>query len=155
MQSVAEGGILMVTATDMAVLCGNNGETCWTKYGSYPIHRPYCHEMGVRILLGCIEQHAARWVPWAGASQGALLALLSWCGFAVARLGGGRAGKCSVVQLGSHTRSGPAVCSCGAAAAKAAAEPFCPVPTARPPLPLLAGTSATSCPCCPSAWTST
>ncbi len=60
-QSVAEGGILMVTATDMAVLCGNNGETCWTKYGSYPIHRPYCHEMGLRILLGCIEQHASRW----------------------------------------------------------------------------------------------
>ncbi len=25
-QSVADGGLLMVTATDMAVLCGNNGE---------------------------------------------------------------------------------------------------------------------------------
>ena len=26
--------LLLVTATDMAVLCGNNGEVCWTKYGA-------------------------------------------------------------------------------------------------------------------------
>ncbi|GBF93065.1 tRNA (guanine(26)-N(2))-dimethyltransferase-like [Raphidocelis subcapitata] len=60
-QSVSEGGLLMVTATDMAVLCGNSGEVCWTKYGSYPIHRPYCHESAVRILLASIEQHANRY----------------------------------------------------------------------------------------------
>jgi tRNA G26 N,N-dimethylase Trm1 len=36
-------------------------QVCWTKYGSYPIHRPYCHESAVRILLACIEQHANRW----------------------------------------------------------------------------------------------
>ena len=60
-QAVSEGGLLMVTATDMAVLCGNSGEVCWTKYGSYPVHRPYCHEGAVRILLACIEQHAARY----------------------------------------------------------------------------------------------
>ena len=56
----ADGGLLMVTATDMAVLCGNNGEVCWTKYGAYPVHRSYCHEMAVRILLASIETHAAR-----------------------------------------------------------------------------------------------
>ena len=54
-QAVAEGGLLLVTATDMAVLCGNNGEACWGKYGSYPLHRPYCHEMALRILLASIE----------------------------------------------------------------------------------------------------
>ena len=27
-QAVADGGLLMVTATDMAVLCGNSGEVC-------------------------------------------------------------------------------------------------------------------------------
>lgn len=59
-QSVAEGGLLAVTATDMAVLCGNSGEVCWTKYGSYPLHRPYCHEGAVRILLACLEAHANR-----------------------------------------------------------------------------------------------
>jgi tRNA (guanine26-N2/guanine27-N2)-dimethyltransferase len=30
-QSVADGGILMCTATDMAVLCGGNGEVCYSK----------------------------------------------------------------------------------------------------------------------------
>lgn len=54
-QAVAEGGLLLVTATDMAVLCGNNGEACWGKYGSYPLHRSYCHEMALRILLAAIE----------------------------------------------------------------------------------------------------
>lgn len=61
MQSVAEGGLLAITATDMAVLCGNSGEVCWTKYGSYPLHRPYCHEGAVRILLACLEGHANRY----------------------------------------------------------------------------------------------
>ena len=54
-QAVSEGGLLLVTATDMAVLCGNNGEACWAKYGSYPLHRSYCHEMALRILLASIE----------------------------------------------------------------------------------------------------
>eukprot|EP00878_Enallax_costatus_P040089 GHUV01046073.1.p1 GENE.GHUV01046073.1~~GHUV01046073.1.p1 ORF type:complete len:436 (+),score=123.03 GHUV01046073.1:390-1697(+) len=60
-QAVSEGGLLAVTATDMAVLCGNSGEVCWTKYRSYPIHRPYCHEAAVRILLACLESHANRY----------------------------------------------------------------------------------------------
>ncbi|KAL4859544.1 putative tRNA (guanine(26)-N(2))-dimethyltransferase 2 [Chlorella vulgaris] len=60
-QAVAEGGLLLVTATDMAVLCGNNGEACYSKYGSYPLHKPYCHEMALRILLASLEQHAARY----------------------------------------------------------------------------------------------
>ena len=59
-QAVAEGGLLLVTATDMAVLCGNNGEACWGKYGSYPLHRPYCHEIALRILLAAIEV----WLVW-------------------------------------------------------------------------------------------
>ncbi|XP_064942360.1 tRNA (guanine(26)-N(2))-dimethyltransferase 1-like isoform X1 [Musa acuminata AAA Group] len=60
-QSVADGGILMCTATDMAVLCGNNGEVCHSKYGSYPLKGKYCHEMALRILLACIESHANRY----------------------------------------------------------------------------------------------
>jgi tRNA (guanine26-N2/guanine27-N2)-dimethyltransferase len=38
-QAVGEGGLLLVTATDMAVLCGNNGEACYAKYASYPLHK--------------------------------------------------------------------------------------------------------------------
>lgn len=60
-QSVADGGMLMCTATDMAVLCGNNGEVCYSKYGSYPSRAKYCHEMALRILLACIESHANRY----------------------------------------------------------------------------------------------
>lgn len=59
-QSVSDGGLLCVTATDMAVLCGNNGEACYAKYGSYPLHKPYCHEMAVRIVLASIATAAAR-----------------------------------------------------------------------------------------------
>lgn len=33
-QTVADGGLLMCTATDMAVLCGNNGEVCHSKYAA-------------------------------------------------------------------------------------------------------------------------
>lgn len=44
-----------------AVLCGNNGESCYAKYGCYPLHRPYCHEQALRILLASIEMHAARY----------------------------------------------------------------------------------------------
>lgn len=43
------------------MLCGNNGEACWAKYGSYPLHRSYCHEMALRILLASIESHANRY----------------------------------------------------------------------------------------------
>lgn len=38
-----------------------SSQVCWTKYGSYPIHRPYCHEAAVRILLACLESHANRY----------------------------------------------------------------------------------------------
>lgn len=60
-QTVADGGLLLCTATDMAVLCGNNGEVCYSKYGSYPLRGKYCHEMALRILLACIESHANRY----------------------------------------------------------------------------------------------
>jgi tRNA G26 N,N-dimethylase Trm1 len=36
--------------------------TCFSNYGAYPVHRPYCHELALRILLACIEAHAARCV---------------------------------------------------------------------------------------------
>ena len=33
-QAVKDGGLLCVTCTDLAVMCGNAGETCYSKYGS-------------------------------------------------------------------------------------------------------------------------
>src|SRR5688500_5547283 len=39
-------GLLCVTCTDSAVLCGAAAENCFGKYGSYPLRSPsYCHEM--------------------------------------------------------------------------------------------------------------
>lgn len=38
-------GLLCVTCTDMAVMAGNSGETCYSKYGSMSIKSKYCHEM--------------------------------------------------------------------------------------------------------------
>lgn len=78
-QSIEEGGLLMVTATDMAVLAGNTPEACnnflsfrnaqlnssiikgIVKYGSVPLKSKACHEMALRILLRCIEGHANRY----------------------------------------------------------------------------------------------
>lgn len=60
-QAVNEGGLLCVTATDMAVLCGSSGEACWAKYGSYPVKAKYCHEYAVRTLLQAIESAANRY----------------------------------------------------------------------------------------------
>ena len=55
-----EGGLLCVTATDMSVLCGNNAEVGWTKYGSYPLKARYCHEQSTRILLAAIQSAAVK-----------------------------------------------------------------------------------------------
>lgn len=60
-QSLADGGLLCVTATDMAVLAGGTPEACYVKYGSIPVRSKACHEMALRILLRCIESTATRY----------------------------------------------------------------------------------------------
>ena len=60
-QSVRDGGLLCITCTDMAVLCGNVPETCHSKYGSVGLKSPACHEMALRILLQSIESAANRY----------------------------------------------------------------------------------------------
>ncbi|XP_033219510.1 probable tRNA (guanine(26)-N(2))-dimethyltransferase [Belonocnema kinseyi] len=60
-QSVSEGGLLLVTATDMAVLAGNSPETCYVKYGAVSLKSKACHEIALRILLQHISAHAGRY----------------------------------------------------------------------------------------------
>lgn len=60
-QSLADGGVLCVTATDMAVLAGGTPEACYVKYGSIPVRSKACHEMALRILLQSIESTATRY----------------------------------------------------------------------------------------------
>ena len=60
-QAVSEGGMLAVTCTDMAVLCGNHPEACFGKYGAMPLRGGHCHEFALRLVLGCLQTHAARY----------------------------------------------------------------------------------------------
>ena len=61
-QAVSDGGILCVTFTDMAVLCGAHSEACFTKYESVPLHKShYCHEFALRIGVTTVARHAARY----------------------------------------------------------------------------------------------
>ena len=61
-QAVTHGGLLCVTATDLAVLAGSQPETCWAKYGgtNMPL-APYTHELALRLLLHSIQSAAARY----------------------------------------------------------------------------------------------
>eukprot|EP00771_Trimastix_marina_P000642 gnl/Trimastix_PCT/1665.p1 GENE.gnl/Trimastix_PCT/1665~~gnl/Trimastix_PCT/1665.p1 ORF type:complete len:571 (+),score=188.29 gnl/Trimastix_PCT/1665:42-1754(+) len=59
-QAVANGGLLAITCTDMGVLCGNNPEVCFAKYGSIPVKGKFCHEMALRICLANIATLCAR-----------------------------------------------------------------------------------------------
>lgn len=60
-QAVADGGLLCVTCTDLAVLTGNYPEVCYAKYRGMPTKARYMHEMAVRIVLNSIESHANRY----------------------------------------------------------------------------------------------
>jgi tRNA (guanine26-N2/guanine27-N2)-dimethyltransferase len=46
------GGVVSITATDGAVLCGVYPRVCFRKYGGYSLNTEYCHEIAVRILHG-------------------------------------------------------------------------------------------------------
>ncbi|KAG5484359.1 hypothetical protein LSCM4_07926 [Leishmania orientalis] len=55
---IKEGGLMLVTSTDSAILCGNFADTAHAKYSSIPYKAPHCHEAAVRTLLACIERVA-------------------------------------------------------------------------------------------------
>lgn len=57
--ATADGGILSVTATDTAVLCGVHRATCLRRYGSAPLNNRFHHETGVRILLASMARQGA------------------------------------------------------------------------------------------------
>lgn len=60
-QATCDGGLLLVTCTDMAVLAGgNNAQKCFARYGAMPLKGKQCHEMAVRIVLQAIERSATK-----------------------------------------------------------------------------------------------
>ncbi len=59
-RALIDGGMIALTATDMAPLCGVHPEACLRKYGGWPLRTEYCHELAVRLLISCLSQIAAR-----------------------------------------------------------------------------------------------
>lgn len=54
-------GCLGITATDTAPLCGVYPESCYRKYSAVPLRGEFCHEAGLRILIGHTARAAARY----------------------------------------------------------------------------------------------
>jgi tRNA (guanine26-N2/guanine27-N2)-dimethyltransferase len=59
-RALRDGGLLALTATDMAPLCGVHPRACVRKYGGRPLRTEYCHELAVRLLAGCLAIIAAK-----------------------------------------------------------------------------------------------
>ena len=60
-QAVSDGGLLCITCTDKAVLCGSWGEVAFAKYGGYALKGKNCHEMAIRLVLGALQSAAGRY----------------------------------------------------------------------------------------------
>lgn len=60
MKSIRHHGILAVTATDTAALCGVYPKVCKRRYAAQPYHGSVMHEVGLRILLGFVAREAAK-----------------------------------------------------------------------------------------------
>ncbi len=59
-RALRDNGLLALTATDMAPLCGVHPKACIRKYGGKPLRTEYCHELAVRLLAGCLVMIAAK-----------------------------------------------------------------------------------------------
>jgi tRNA (guanine26-N2/guanine27-N2)-dimethyltransferase len=59
--AASKDGYLGVTATDTAPLCGVYPKACFRKYGAKPLRSEFCHETGMRILLGYVARTAAKY----------------------------------------------------------------------------------------------
>jgi len=59
-RALRSDGLLALTATDLGPLCGVHPRACLRKYGGRPLRTEYCHELAVRLLVGCLAATAAR-----------------------------------------------------------------------------------------------
>jgi len=60
LRALRNHGLLALTATDLAPLCGVHSKACIRKYGGKPLRTEYCHELAVRLLAGCTAVLAAK-----------------------------------------------------------------------------------------------
>jgi len=59
-RALRNGGMIALTATDLAPLCGVHPKACIRKYGARPLRTEYCHELAVRILAASLARAAAK-----------------------------------------------------------------------------------------------
>jgi len=59
-RALKNNGLLALTATDLAPLCGVHPKACIRKYGGKPLRTEYCHELAIRLLAGCLVTTAAK-----------------------------------------------------------------------------------------------
>lgn len=59
-RATRDRGIIALTATDMAPLCGVHPAACVRKYSGRPLRTEYCHELAVRLLTGCLVLQSSR-----------------------------------------------------------------------------------------------
>jgi tRNA (guanine26-N2/guanine27-N2)-dimethyltransferase len=59
-RALRDHGLLALTATDMAPLCGVHPKACIRKYGGKPLRTEYCHELAARLLAGCLATVSAK-----------------------------------------------------------------------------------------------
>ncbi|MCP8318041.1 MAG: tRNA (guanine(10)-N(2))-dimethyltransferase [archaeon] len=59
-RAVRDKGLISITATDTAVLCGIYPKVSARKYFGYSLNTEYCHEIGIRLLLGALAHSAMR-----------------------------------------------------------------------------------------------
>ncbi|MEA3429656.1 MAG: tRNA (guanine(26)-N(2))-dimethyltransferase [Nanoarchaeota archaeon] len=58
---MSRGGVLAVTATDTAPLCGTYPKTCLRKYWAKPLRNELKHEIGLRILIRKVQLIGAQY----------------------------------------------------------------------------------------------
>jgi len=58
-RATSDGGILSVTATDTAVLCGVYPKVARRRYGATPLNNHFNHETAIRLLAGVVARAAA------------------------------------------------------------------------------------------------
>jgi len=61
LRAVSRKGLLFLTATDTAPLCGVSVNTCVRRYDSRPLKTGFCKEIGLRILIAAVVRNAARY----------------------------------------------------------------------------------------------
>jgi tRNA (guanine26-N2/guanine27-N2)-dimethyltransferase len=59
-RTIRSGGMLALTATDLAPLCGVYPNAALRKYGGLSLRTEYSHEVAVRLLSGCLASMAAK-----------------------------------------------------------------------------------------------